>query len=125
MDEQKDALKRQIQTQIELLSTMEEGSEEKLRETKVLDDLYRLAIDQAKMDADFKAAKTDREVSAADRQHRIMMDYVRTGIEVVAGVTTFVGTIAMFNTIMKFEETGTFNSKASQMLLRCMHPFKK
>lgn len=118
MDEQKEALKRQIQTQLELLSTMEEGTEEKERETKILKDLCAIAMDHDKMNA-------DRKADEVDRKHRTWMDYMRLGLE-GAGIVVSVGVgLVTLNSVMKYEETGSFNSKASQMLLRFMQPFKK
>lgn len=125
MDEQKDALKRQIQTQIELLSTMEEGSEEKYRETQILEKLYQLEMEHEKMFDDREAANHNRMVNEAERQHRELFDYIQVGVKVVGGVATTVAGIVILNGVMKFEETGTLTSKASQIALRCFNPFKK
>lgn len=125
MDEQKDTLKRQIQTQIELLSTMEEGSEEKYRETQILEKLYQLEMEHEKMIDDREAANHNRMVNEAERQHRELFDYIQVGVKVVGGVATTVAGIVILNGVMKFEETGTLTSKASQIALRCFNPFKK
>ena len=118
MDETKDSLMREIETEIENLSLLENGSEEKARAIDGVTKLYRLKIDEAKNDIDSESKKEEEMVQAKDRYAR----YCLSAAEIVLPI--------MFYSVwmrrgFKFEETGTITSSTFKGLTRFFKPTKR
>lgn len=106
MDETKDMLTRQIEAEIEKLSTMEDGSEEKTATVNGINQLYRLKLEETRMEIEF------------DNQQRTQkINYILEGAKVVTGIASgIIIPVVFLRKGFKFEETGTYTSKTFQTL---------
>lgn len=104
MDETKEMLKRQIDTDIQNLSTMEPGSDQK---TKAVDDLVKL---YGLMSGDEKLKN--------ENKHRFIQ-YGITGLQILAPLA-FYG--VWMGLGFKFEEEGVFKSRVFQSMYNKFKP---
>lgn len=118
MDQTKDMLERQIQVEIEKISVMEDGSEEKSRAIEGINKLYRLMIDQEKNESDvaIEEIKTNTQT---------WLDRAKVVVDVVAIVVPIGFYGIWMGRGFKFEETGTYTSKTFQGLTKFFKPTKK
>lgn len=118
MDETKDSLIREIETEIENLSLLEDGSEEKARAIDGLTKLYKLKIEEAKNDIDSEARKEDEIVQTKDR-------YIRYGISAAEIILPIMFYSTWMKRGFKFEETGTFTSSTFRGLTKFFKPTRR
>ena len=120
MDSTEDLLTRQLDEEIRKLSTMEDGSEEKTATVNGINQLYRLKIEERRMDAELKAQEAElksRELEAQNQEKFGIVDRVIEGSKVVATVIGgVIVPIIFMNRGFKFEETGVYKSQTFKNL---------
>lgn len=117
MDQTKELLTRQIDTEIQSLSTMEAGSEEKTATIDGLTKLYKLKIEETKNEKDLEAQKAERDILKKDKIVGRVLDGLGIGLPLVFSAI-------WMKKGFKFEETGTFTSQTFRSLWGKFKPFK-
>lgn len=106
MSERKERLERQLLVEIEKLSTMEDGSEEKTATINGINQMYRLIQEDSRIEVEGQTQKRDRFIS-----------YIFKGVEIgTIVVSGIIIPVVFLNKGFKFEETGTYTSKTFQTL---------
>lgn len=83
MDETKDMLTRQIETEIQSLATMESGSEEKSTAIEGLTKLYKIKIEEIRTESEIKLKEEEIENQKRDR----MIDRIfNVGVRAAEGI---------------------------------------
>lgn len=150
----KDLLCEEIKTQIQDLSKLDPGSAEKSKAVDDLATLYKLKIDETKMELDFdekqarrKMDKENRlkddalkeqqlkdEISVHERDELIRKEqlaeqvkdrYIRLGIAAAEIILPLIFYSKWMKKGFKFEETGTFTSTTFRGLFNRFKPTKK
>lgn len=150
----KDLLSEEIKTQIQDLSKLNPGSAEKSKAVDDLATLYKLKIDETKMELDFDEKQTRRKM---DKENRLKDDaikeqqlkdensvrerdelirkeqlaeqvkdrYIRLGIAAAEIILPLIFYSKWMKKGFKFEETGTFTSTTFRGLFNRFKPTKK
>lgn len=150
----KDLLSEEIKTQIQDLSKLDPGSAEKSKAVDDLATLYKLKIDETKMELDFDEKQARRKM---DKENRLKDDaikeqqlkdensvherdelirkeqlaeqvkdrYIRLGIAVAEIILPLIFYSKWMKKGFKFEETGTFTSTTFRGLFNRFKPTKK
>lgn len=150
----KDLLSEEIKTQIQDLSKLNPGSAEKSKAVDDLATLYKLKIDETKMELDFdekqERRKMDKENRLKDdalkeqqlrteesvREHdelirkeqlaeQVKDRYIRLGIAAAEIILPLIFYSKWMKKGFKFEETGTFTSTTFRGLFNRFKPTKK
>lgn len=112
----------EIKSQIEDISSLETGSDEKIKATESLSKLYKLRIDDKRLDNEqYKAMEESYTQLTEQRKER----WFKAGIAAAE-----IGIPLIFYGIwmrrgLKFEETGTFTSQTFRGLINRFRPTKK
>lgn len=144
MDKIKTLLDEQIKTEIEGLSSLKTGSDEKSKAVTDLTKLYQARIDEMKAetallehqdrhelerDKHFLESQTrddERVLKEAEHKSRNLDRWVNIGLQVGLAVLSIVSYDIWNRRGLKFEETGTITSPHTRNLLSKMLPsFKK
>ncbi len=150
----KDLLSEEIKTQIQDLSKLNPGSAEKSKAVDDLATLYKLKIDETKMELDFDEKQARRKM---DKENRLKDDaikeqqlkdensvrerdelirkeqlaeqvkdrYIRLGIAAAEIILPLIFYSKWMKKGFKFEETGTFTSTTFRGLFNRFKPTKK
>ena len=150
----KDLLSEEIKTQIQDLSKLDPGSAEKSKAVDDLATLYKLKIDETKMELDFDEKQARRKM---DKENRLKDDalkeqqlqdensvrerdelirkeqlaeqvkdrYIRLGIAAAEIILPLMFYSKWMKKGFKFEETGTFTSTTFRGLFNRFKPTKK
>ena len=150
----KDLLSEEIKTQIKDLSKLDPGSAEKSKAVDDLATLYKLKIDETKMELDFDEKQARRKM---DKENRLKDDalkeqqlkdensvherdelirkeqlaeqvkdrYIRLGIAAAEIILPLIFYSKWMKKGFKFEETGTFTSTTFRGLFNRFKPTKK
>lgn len=150
----KDLLSEEIKTQIQDLSKLNPGSAEKSKAVDDLATLYKLKIDETKMELDFDEKQARRKI---DKENRLKDDaikeqqlkdensvrerdelirkeqlaeqvkdrYIRLGIAAAEIILPLIFYSKWMKKGFKFEETGTFTSTTFRGLFNRFKPTKK
>ena len=118
MDNTKDMLTNQIDTEIQNLATMESGSEEKSKAVEDLAKLYRLKIEETKVEKECLINKDGCE-------NQKLVDRARLGLEAAGIIIPMIFYSVWMKKGFKFEETGTFTSSTFKGLTKFFKPFKR
>lgn len=150
----KDLLSEEIKTQIQDLSKLDPGSAEKSKAVDDLATLYKLKIDETKMELDFDEKQERRKM---DKENRLKDDtlkeqqlkdensvherdelirkeqlaeqvkdrYIRLGIAAAEIILPLIFYSKWMKKGFKFEETGTFTSTTFRGLFNRFKPTKK
>lgn len=150
----KDLLSEEIKTQIQDLSKLDPGSTEKSKAVDDLATLYKLKIDETKMELDFDEKQARRKMdkenrlkddaikerqlkdenSVRERDELIRKDqlveqvkdrYIRLGIAAAEIILPLIFYSKWMKKGFKFEETGTFTSTTFRGLFNRFKPTKK
>lgn len=150
----KDLLSEEIKTQIQDLSKLNPGSAEKSKAVDDLATLYKLKIDETKMELDFDERQARRKMdkenrlkddaikeqqlkdenSVRERDELIRKDqlveqvkdrYIRLGIAAAEIILPLIFYSKWMKKGFKFEETGTFTSTTFRGLFNRFKPTKK
>ncbi len=116
-EEIKKMLDEEIKSEIEDLSSLNPGSEEKSAAIDDLAKLYKLKIEEAKNEIDSTEKKNQLSEDAKNR-------YFRLGVEAAGIILPIIFYSIWMNKGFKFEETGTFTSQTFRGLFKCFRPTK-
>ena len=142
-EEIKKMLNEEIKNEIQDLSDLESGSEEKSKAISDLAVLYKLKIEETKTELDFKEKlerrKLDKEKQINDilvqekdelirkeqMKEQVKDRYIRLGIAAAELVLPLIFYAKWMKKGFKFEETGTFTSTTFKGLFNRFKPTKK
>lgn len=129
----KDLLKEELVNEIQAISSMEAGSEEQQRAVDNFSILYKLNLDQEKIDNDLDQREKQRDFEYAKEEQRIDEDrerkaeekknkYIQWGIDIASLVLPLSLYTKWLSKGFKFEQTGTFTSTTFRDLLKHIKP---
>ena len=118
MDEAKELLTNQLTEEIRKLSTMEDGSEEKTATINGINQLYKLKIEEARLESEKAAQEVERTEQKRDRIFRYALDGA-------LGVAPLIFYGIWMKRGFKFEETGTFTSSTFRGLTKFFKPTRR
>lgn len=110
-------LKEEIISEIHAIANMQSGSEEKGKAIDDLDKLYRLKIEDEKLDWERETKKSQQSDQAKDRYFKVGTTLVEIAIPLI-----FYG--IWMNRGFKFEETGAYTSTTFRNLFSRFKPTK-
>ena len=113
MDQVNEKLTRQLGVEIEKLSTMEDGSEGKTATVEGITQMYKLKIEEARLDEEIKAREADAQRQEKHKIIDTVLDGVKTGATIISGIVI---PIIFMNRGFKFEEEGTYTSQTFKNL---------
>lgn len=126
MDNVKTLLNEEIEAQLRCLSSLPDGSEEKTKAVDALNKLYRLRIDETKVETDYEMSRkqlaSEEYVALEEKESRKWIEWVRTGIEGLSIVAPLVFYGIWMNRGLEFEKEGTFTSKTFGGLTKFFRP---
>lgn len=129
MDEIKEMLDEEIKEEIENLSNFELGSNEASDAVDNLVELYKLKLDQMKMEKEFyeqtDARESEEEFKNIQIQEQRIDRYVKIGLETAGIVLPMIFYASWMKKGFKFEETGTFTSNTFRGLFQKFKPTKR
>ncbi len=135
-EEIKELLDREIADEIRKLSSLSDGSKEKSEAIEDLTKLYRLKIDESKMEWDvdekYSRREMEKETNAKDEEFRniqlneqVKDRYFRVGIAAAELIIPLIFYGIWMRKGFKFEETGAFTSTTFKGLFNRFRPTKK
>ena len=135
-EEIKELLDREIADEIRKLSSLSDGSKEKSEAIEDLTKLYRLKIDESKMELDvdekYSRREMEKETNAKDEEFRniqlneqVKDRYFRVGIAAAELIIPLIFYGIWMRKGFKFEETGAFTSTTFKGLFNRFRPTKK
>ena len=112
----------EIKSQLEEMSSLKAGSDEKIKATESLSKLYKLRIDDERLDNELLKETMEKEALLTEQKKD---RWFKTGIAAAE-----IGIPLIFYGIwmrrgFKFEETGTFTSQTFKGLINRFRPTKK
>lgn len=116
MDETKDMLTKQIETEIQNLAVV--TGDEKSTAVDEVTKLYRLKIEEVKAEAEAEAKKAELRDQKIDRR-------IGHGLTAASIVSTLAFNWIWLRRVIKFEETGSFTSNAFRWLQNGVKHLKK
>lgn len=136
MSEIKMMLEEEIKSQIEELESLENGSDEKASAIDDLTKLYKLKIEEEKIQMEFeeKRNRLNEDIESHEQEERFkkqQMDeqtkerYFRYGIAAAELILPLMFYASWMRKGFKFEETGTFTSRTFGGLINRFRPTKK
>lgn len=130
MDEQiKEMMEEEIKVEIENLSNLEPGSDEKSKAIDVMSKLCRLNVEVSKVDmeADEKrrAQVCEEQFKSEQIRQQVKERYVRIGIAAAEIVLPLIFYGIWMRKGFKFEENGTYTSTTFRGLFNKFRPTKK
>lgn len=121
MDEIKELLGEELRSEFEALATMTPGSEEHTAAVENLEKLYKLKIEEAKVEVDNRDKENKRKNDDGLRKFNWISLGVQSGLT-LAGIIAY---NVWYHQGLKFEETGTVRSPMTRNLMSRMLPGKK
>lgn len=127
-EEIKDLLGEEIKSEIEALSSLESGSKEKSTAIEDLTKLYRLKIEETKIDYEigekYDARESDKQLKNAQLEEQVKDRYFRLGVEAAGIVLPLIFYAIWMRKGFKFEENGTYTSTTFRGLFNRFRPTK-
>lgn len=142
MDNIKDLLGAEIESEFKKISSLQEGSKEKSTAIEDLTKLYKLRIEEIKTEADFNEKRerremervhNDEELSIKERlellelkkvDEQIKDRYFKLGVAAAEIILPLIFYSTWMKRGLKFEETGTFTSTTFKGLFNRFRPTK-
>ena len=121
MEELKELLEEEIAEEIQELSSLATGSEEKSSAIEDLSKLYKLKIEETKMELDFEDGQMKKEQLSEQVKDR----YFKVGIAAAELILPLMFYAVWLQKGFKFEETGAFTSTTFRGLINRFRPTKK
>jgi len=121
MEELKELLEEEIAEEIQELSSLATGSEEKSSAIEDLSKLYKLKIEETKMELDFDDGQMKKEQLSEQVKDR----YFKVGIAAAELILPLMFYAVWLQKGFKFEETGAFTSTTFRGLINRFRPTKK
>lgn len=130
MDEEiKGLLEEEIKEEIRSLSELDSGSKEKSTAIDDLAKLYKLKIEDTKVDFDYgdkyEARESDEQLKRDQLSEQVKDRYFRLGIEAAGILLPLMFYAIWMRRGFRFEETGTYTSTTFRGLFNCFKPTKK
>ena len=130
MDEEiKGLLEEEIKEEIRSLSELDSGSKEKSAAIDDLAKLYKLKIEDTKVDFDYgekyEARASDEQLKRDQLSEQVKDRYFRLGIEAAGILLPLMFYAIWMRRGFRFEETGTYTSTTFRGLFNCFKPTKK
>lgn len=122
MDKIKDLLNEEIQRQFKDLASFAPGSKEKDMAVDTLTKLYKLKIEESKMENEEDARIFDGISKSEEKAERIKDQYFKYGLEAAGLVLPLLFYATWMKKGFKFEETGTFVSTTFRNLFSRFKP---
>lgn len=125
----KDLLGEEIRADIQALSTLKSGSDEKSKAIDELTKLYKLRIEETKNEWDFgekfDARESEKQLKKDQLTEQVKDRYFRLGAEAAGIILPLIFYAAWMRRGFKFEETGTYTSTTFRGLFNRFKPTKK
>lgn len=122
-------LDEEIKESLEELSTFDSGSSDKTSAIDDLTKLYKLKLEDAKLEAEVieknRAFESDRLLNDVQVRNQAKDQYIRMGVEAAGIVLPLIFYAVWMNKGFKFEETGTFTSTTFRGLFSRFKTTKK
>lgn len=130
MDEEiKGLLEEEIKEEIRSLSELDSGSKEKSAAIDDLAKLYKLKIEDTKIDFDYgekyEARASDEQLKRDQLSEQVKDRYFRLGIEAAGILLPLMFYAIWMRRGFRFEETGTYTSTTFRGLFNRFKPTKK
>ena len=109
MDQTKELLTRQLDSENQKQSTMEDGSEEKTATVNGISQMYKLKIEEARLENECKAQEAERQDQKNDR----IIGYIVDGLKCLLPLGV---SVLFMNRGFKFEEEGVYKSQTFKNL---------
>lgn len=126
MDRAKELLNEELETRIQNLKTLEDGSEEQTKAVDAINKLYRLRIDETKVETDYEMSKkklaSEEYVALEEKESRKWIEWVRTGLEGLSIVVPVVFYGIWMKRGFEFEKEGTYTSQTFKGLQKFFRP---
>lgn len=134
-EEIKKMLDEEIKEEFHSLSSLQAGSKEKTTAIENLETLYRLKIDETKIEIDLdekrnrrgmddESAERDIRLKQVQLEEQVKDRYFRIGIEAAGIILPLVFYAVWMRRGLKFEETGTYTSTTFRGLFNRFKPTK-
>ena len=134
-EEIKKMLDEEIKEEIQNLSSFQAGSKEKTTAIENLETLYRLKIDETKIEIDLdekrnrrgmddESAERDIRLKQVQLEEQVKDRYFRIGMEAAGIILPLVFYAVWMRRGLKFEETGTYTSTTFRGLFNRFKPTK-
>lgn len=127
-EEIKDLLGEEIKSEIENLSSLESGSKEKSAAIEDLTKLYKLKIEDTRIDYEigekYDARESDKQLKNAQLEEQVKDRYFRLGMEAAGIVLPLIFYAIWMRKGFKFEENGTYTSTTFRGLFNRFRPTK-
>lgn len=134
-EEIKKMLDEEIKEEFHNLSSLQAGSKEKATAIENLETLYRLKIDETKIEIDLdekrnrrgmddESAERDIRLKQVQLEEQVKDRYFRIGIEAAGIILPLVFYAVWMKRGLKFEETGTYTSTTFRGLFNRFKPTK-
>ena len=120
MEEVKDvrgSLTEKIYELLDLLSTLEVGSDEHTKAVNDIEKLYKLALDDDKFVQDVREYEEKKESESKNVKNQSIMNYSKIGIDLFMFLLSIGVSARFLSEGFKFEETGAFRSTTFRMIL--------
>lgn len=128
-DEIMELLGEEIKSEIEDLSSLEQGSEEHTKAVESLAKLYKLRIEETKnaKEAELKEQQIedDAEIRGSELVEEVKNRYLRLGMEAAGIILPLLFYGSWMKKGFRFEETGTFTSTTFRGLFNRFRPTRK
>ena len=122
----KDLLKEELVSEIQAISSMDAGSEEQQKAVDNFNVLYKLNLEQQKIDNDLAHREKQLDFEASKEEQRIEDEkrnkYIQWGIDIASLVLPLSLYTKWLSKGFKFEQTGTFTSTTFRDLLKHIKP---
>lgn len=118
MDKIRKSLDEAIAKDIQDITVLNTGSEERTATVKELTELYKLRIEEDRVEMERKEKEAQEESHALDR-------WINVGLQVGLTALSLLAYNAWYRRGLKFEETGTVTSSMTRNLMSRMLPNKK
>ena len=122
MDQIREKLDEEIETEIQDLAELEPGSEEKSKAIEGVTKLYRLKLDEIEAETRRKESENERELKEAQRKDSNRAQWISVAVQVGLAVAGWVCYDIWHRRGLKFEETGTVTSPWTRNLMSNMKP---
>lgn len=128
-EELKNSLDRRIEQCLKQLETLEEGSDAKKSAIGDLDILYKLHLEEIKVQMEtldkFEKRRIEEENNKSVVKEQSIDRYVKIGLEIILGVGQIVFCAIYLNKGFRFEETGTFTSATNRKCQSWIKPNRR
>ncbi len=122
MDEIKNLLNEEIQKQFKDLTSFTPGSKEKDTAVDTLTKLYKLKLEENKLENEEDARVCDGLIKSEEKNERVRDRYFKFGLEAAGIILPLIFYATWMNRGFRFEETGTFVSTTFRNLFSRFKP---